>query len=439
MTYEEAVHYIEQIPMHTKKTDLENTRYMLKLMGNPQENFLVVHVAGTNGKGSVCAMLSSICKESGRKTGMFTSPHLLTVRERIWIDGEPVTEEGFASVCDRMCQLTKKMQEHGYQHPAYFEFLFGMAMLAFAEAKVELVVLETGLGGRLDATNVIERPYVTVITSVSMDHMEYLGGTIEKIAKEKAGIIKEGVPIVYWGENPAVSAVIEEIATKKRAEMIKLTANDYKILKIGNKNIDFCAFCRYYENSIFTIPFSASYQVANAVLVLEAVAALNRCFTDAEQISSEAVREGIQKTVWPGRLEEVRQGIIVDGAHNEDGIRAFIDAVKAENREGEKILLFSAVKEKNYEKMVKLLSEGINWKHVILTEIHGGRRLDGGVLKQLFYKYAGIEAELYPDIQTALEAAEKKKKGTDILYCIGSLYLVGEIKGLVKAKEGNYD
>ena len=160
MTYEEAVHYIEEIPMHTKKTELSNTRYMLKLLGNPQERMSVIHVAGTNGKGSVCAFLSSICRESGRRTGMFTSPHLLDIRERIQIDGELVTEECFASACEKMCRLAEQMIAEGYQHPAYFEFLFGMAMDIFAEAGIEMAVLETGLGGRLDATNAIEHPQV---------------------------------------------------------------------------------------------------------------------------------------------------------------------------------------------------------------------------------------------------------------------------------------
>lgn len=439
MTYEEAVHYIEEIPMHTKKTELGNTRYMLELLGHPQERMSVIHVAGTNGKGSVCAFLSNICKESGRRTGMFTSPHLLDMRERIQIDGELLTEECFASACEKMCRLTERMLADGYRHPAYFEFLFGMAMDIFAEAGVETAVLETGLGGRLDATNAIEHPQVTVITSVSMDHMEYLGDTIEEIAAEKAGIIKEGVPVVYWADNPAVAAVIEKTAAEKHAETMALTARDYEILKIGNKNIDFCAFCRYYENSIFTIPFSASYQAANAVLVLETVAALNQSLPEQERISADTIRMGFEKTVWPGRLEEVQPGIFVDGAHNEDGVRAFIDAVRAENRSGEKILLFSAVKEKDYEKMVKLLSEGLHWKLIVLTEIKGGRRLAGDVLKKLFCDYTGTTVELYSDIGTAFDEARKKKDDADSLYCIGSLYLVGEIKGLIKEKEAAHD
>ena len=435
MTYEEAVKYIEEIPMFTKKTELKNSRYMLELLGNPQEKPEVIHVAGTNGKGSVCAFLASICRQGGRKTGMFTSPHLVDIRERIQIDGEMVSEESFAKSCETMRTIAEKLIADGYQHPAYFEFLFGMAMEIFAREGVETVVLETGLGGRLDATNAIEHPAVTILTSISMDHMEYLGDTIEAIAEEKAGIIKKGVPVVYWGENPAVADVIEKKAHEKSAQTYAISVKDYEILKIENKKIDFCSFCRYYENSIFTIPFSAAYQVMNASLVLAAMAVLNQGRED--KITLPMIQNGFANTVWQGRMEEVLPRIYVDGAHNEDGIRAFAEAVEyAENTNGQeraegKYLLFSVVKEKDYENMVRLLCEKLDWKGIILTEINGGRRLAGDVMRKLFEQYTDAQIEVCPDIQAAFEVAKTRVGDTDVLYCIGSLYLVGEIKELI--------
>lgn len=429
MTYEEAIRYIEEIPMFTKKTELKNTRHMLELLGNPQEKLEVIHVAGTNGKGSVCAFMASICRESGRRTGMFTSPHLVDIRERIQIDGELVSEKSFAQSCETMCRVAERLIADGYQHPAYFEFLFGMAMEIFAREGVGTIVLETGLGGRLDATNAIEHPVVTILTSISMDHMEYLGDTIEDIAKEKAGVIKNGIPVVYWGENPTVSRIIEKKAQEKCTRAYEISVKDYEILKIENKKIDFCSFCRYYENSIFTIPFSATYQVMNVSLALTAVGILNE--KSGWNISEQMVRTGLENATWPGRMEEVLPRIYVDGAHNEDGIRAFVEAVKYTDSEN-KYLLFSAVKEKDYKNMAKLLCEELKWKGIILTEINGGRKLAGDIMKQLFEQYTDVRIETYQDIRTAFETAKSRMSDTDVLYCIGSLYLVGEIKEWIR-------
>lgn len=435
MTYEEAVRYIEEIPRFTKKTELSNTRYLLKLLGNPQEQMTVVHVAGTNGKGSVCAFLAEMCRQSGKKVGLFTSPHLLDIRERIQIDRQLVSEASFAAACEKLCQISRQMIEEGYQHPAYFEFLFGMAMEVFGREKPDIVILETGLGGRLDATNAVEHPAVTVITSVSMDHMEYLGDTIEAIAGEKAGIIKEQVPVVYWSGDEKAASVVEERAAQLHAPVIPVSGKNYEILKIAHKNIDFCAFCRYYENRIFSLSFSAPYQVANAVLALETVSCLNEGWEQEMQISEEAIEKGLRCAVWQGRMEEVCPGIIVDGAHNEDGVRAFVEAVRAGGETEEKYLLFSAVKEKDYEKMARLLCEGIAWKKIILTEIQGGRRLACDILNTLFSQYTEAEIVTCPDIRTAFAEARRITGDDGVLYCAGSLYLVGEIKGLLKEEQ----
>lgn len=430
MTYEEAVRYIEDIPWFTKKTELSNSRRMLKLLGDPLDKIDIVHVAGTNGKGSVCAFAESICREAGRRTGMFTSPHLTDIRERIRINGQMVSKQCFAGACERMRVISEQMVREGFQHPAYFEFLFGMAADIFEREQIDTAIVETGLGGRLDATNAAKHPAVTVITSVSMDHMEYLGHTIEEIAEEKAGIIKEGVPVVYWGADKRAARVIEAEAEKKHAKAIKLTGENYEILKIGNKDIDFYAFCGYHENNLYSLPFSAPYQAENAVLAIQAVLCLDR------SIGGAAIRKGLSGTVWQGRMEEVAPGIFVDGAHNEDGVRAFAKAVKANQNNSEKYLLFSAVKEKDCDKMVRILCEEIGWRSVILTEIEGGRRLAGSTMRDLFLRYKRKDTELlvYPDNREAFSRAREKKKD-GILYCAGSLYLVGEIKKLLMKEQ----
>ena len=195
MTYGEATEYILYIPKFTKKNDAQHTKIFLKYLGNPQERLKVLHVAGTNGKGSVCAYLDGMLRSEGKRTGLFISPHLVKLNERISVNGEAISDQDFRAVFEKTLETVKRMEEQGLAHPTFFEFLLGMAMCAFAEAGVEYAVLETGLGGRLDATSAVERPEVCVITSIGLDHTEYLGDTLEEIAGEKAGIIRQGAPV----------------------------------------------------------------------------------------------------------------------------------------------------------------------------------------------------------------------------------------------------
>ena len=213
-TYEEAAAYIEEIPKFTKKHTLEHTKMFLKRLGNPAADRKIVHVAGTNGKGSVCAYLQAILMAEGKRTGFFTSPHLVSVNERIRVDNIQIDNETFLKMFRKVLKIVRQMVEDGIEHPSYFEFLFGMGMTAFAETDVEYIILETGLGGRLDATNAIDNPALAIITSISLDHTAILGDTIEKIAGEKAGIIKPGVPVFFDG------------SSKKAAEVIKAKASE---------------------------------------------------------------------------------------------------------------------------------------------------------------------------------------------------------------------
>ena len=207
-TYEEAAAYIEEIPKFTKKHTLEHTKTFLKRLGNPAADRKIVHVAGTNGKGSVCAYLQAILMAEGKRTGFFTSPHLVSVNERIRMDNVQIDNKTFLEVFRKVLKTVRRMEEDGIEHPSYFEFLFGMGMTAFAETDVEYIILETGLGGRLDATNAVEKPALSIITSISLDHTAILGDTIRKIAVEKAGIIKPKVPVFFDGSNKEAAEVI---------------------------------------------------------------------------------------------------------------------------------------------------------------------------------------------------------------------------------------
>ena len=223
-TYEEAVQYIEDIPKFTKKNKLEHTRQCLDLLGSPDEGKKIIHVAGTNGKGSVCAFISTMLEEGGYKCGLFTSPHLVKINERFQINEVMVSDEIFLEAFCRVKKLADFLVEKGDYHPTYFEFLFLMGMLIFAKEEVDYIVLETGLGGRLDATNSVRKPLACVITSISLDHVEYLGNTIPEIAGEKAGIIKPGVPVVFDGNNPEAAEVI-----RTRADSLEFNYSGYML------------------------------------------------------------------------------------------------------------------------------------------------------------------------------------------------------------------
>lgn len=208
--YKEAVEYLLNIPKFVKKTDKDTIDEVLKRFGNPQDKMKVIHIAGTNGKGSTCAFLNSILLAAGKSVGMFTSPHLVKINERIKINGIDVSDDEFLEAFKRLKKVLDEMQNEGFMHLSFFEMLFVLAVLLFENQKLEYAILETGLGGRLDATNIVKHPEVSIITTISMDHMEILGDTIEQIAAEKAGIIKKGVPVVYFGENEKVADIIEK-------------------------------------------------------------------------------------------------------------------------------------------------------------------------------------------------------------------------------------
>ena len=220
MNYEEAVNYIAEVPKFTRKNKAENTIELLRRLGHPEEKLKVIHVAGTNGKGSVCAFTESILRHAGKRTGLFISPHLVKINERFQINQEQVSDEVFLEAFCRVKDAMDRMVQDGFYHPTYFEILVAVGMVIFAEEQVEYLVMETGLGGRLDATNTVAHPIATVITSISLEHTEYLGDTIEQIAWEKAGIIKEGVPVIYDGRNRAVEKVILEKAEQMHAPAI---------------------------------------------------------------------------------------------------------------------------------------------------------------------------------------------------------------------------
>lgn len=428
-TYEEAAAYIEEIPKFTKKHTLEHTKTFLKRLGNPAADRKIVHVAGTNGKGSVCAYLQAILMAEGKRTGFFTSPHLVSVNERIRVDNIQINNETFLKVFRKVLKIVRQMVEDGIEHPSYFEFLFGMGMTAFAETDVEYIILETGLGGRLDATNAIDNPALAIITSISLDHTAILGDTIEKIAGEKAGIIKPGVPVFFDGSSKKAAEVIKAKASELGVSCREVTKNAYEIQEVHRKYIAFSRRSAYDKDVIFQVPMCGCYQAMNAELALEA----SEYLLAGEEIHMDRWKEALAELHWEGRMERVGAHITVDGAHNPGAMEAFVESVKAldESERGEMVLLFSAVSDKKYDQMIEYLCENLDVKAYVVTQIEDERGVPAEELADVFRRYTDRPVYCKERLEDAVRTAMNERGETGEIYCLGSLYLVGMMKKLL--------
>lgn len=423
MIDKKARDYLLGILLWTKKKNtLDEVRHFLKELGNPDEQLNIIHVAGTNGKGSVCADLTAMLMEAGYHVGTFVSPHLTDVTERFLVDGVPVEEAGFSESFARVKAVTDRLTAEGYAHPTFFEFVFLMAMDLYGRRKPDFVVLETGLGGRLDTTNVIRHPLACVITSISLDHTQYLGDTVELIAAEKAGIIKPGIPVVYDNNDRAAGAVIAAAADRLGSAAYGLTAEDS---------------CR-------GVSFAAPYQAMNAALAVKVLEIL-----EIEGVNAEVCRKALASVHWTGRMQQVAPDVWVDGAHNPGGIRAFIQAVKAQNGlavqekqsaqqpdQGEQNaadmhpqiqLLFAAVSDKDYHEMIRLLCTELSPERVTVVQLKSERGLQADALARQFEDAGCSHVTAFDSTKDALKHVLSEKKEGDHLYMVGSLYLIGEI------------
>lgn len=430
LNYKEIVDYIEEIPKFTTKNPLEHTKNLLNRLGNPQNTMKVIHVAGTNGKGSTCAYLDSMLRAGGYKVGLFTSPHLVKINERFKINGVMTSDEAFVEAFEKVQIIIKEAQADGLDHPSYFETLFLMCMVIFQDADVEYVILETGLGGKLDATNTVDRPLACIITSISIDHVEYLGDTVAKIAGEKAGIIKPQVPVIYDGHDEEAAQVIRKRAEELGAPCYALTPDMYEMQKNTKDGIDFSFHCQYYKNITISIPYIAPYQMMNASLAFFTMEMLK----EDHKIPVETRIQGIADTKWEGRMETILPGVIVDGAHNADGVKRFVETACHFRKDNRITLLFSAVADKDYEIMIRTVCEQIRPHAVVATQIWGNRIVPAEQLAQLF-KDNGCECVVAEaQVGDAFDKAYQWK-GDGMLFCVGSLYLVGEIKAYLAGKK----
>lgn len=422
MTYSEMEQEINEIPKFGAKASLANLSDYLELMNHPERNLRVIHIAGTNGKGSVSAYIDSILRQAGYRTALFTSPHLVKINERFRINFKECSDEELISAWCQVKSFMKKAEKQGLQPLTFFEILFLMGLLIFSQKEIDYCILETGLGGRLDAT-VLSNPVLCVITSISYDHMEILGDTIEKIAAEKAGIIKTGVPVVAIDEENGAFPVIERTAKEKKSPVYGLKSQDLTILKKYENKIDFSINSRYYKISNLKVKSYASYQVQNAALAVFAVHVL------LPELPEKVIRAGILKMFWAGRMEEIAENVYVDGAHNPGAVRQIYNSLTDSDKEW--LLLFAVCSDKDYTEMIRILGK-IPWKRIYITKIDSARGADTAVVKQCFQEAAECPICEFESAGEAFKAAlrDRGDEKEENLLCLGSLYLVGEIKEL---------
>lgn len=427
--YDKIVDKLNSIGQYAQHTGLERGKRLLSDMGNPERDLKIIHVAGTNGKGSTCAYISGILQQNGYKTGLFTSPHLVDIRERIQINGEKISSREFEEAYEYVERVRST-------ELAYFDYLLGIAMYYFKKAEVDYVVMETGLGGRLDATNAVEFPLISVITTISLEHTAILGDTIEKIAGEKAGIIKKGIPVVCSGIVGDALKVIKEKADREGSDCYVVDNNTFELIQNTYGYIDFLIHNEYYKNDCFRLSTNALYQMENASLALTVCAVLSDRY--GLVLDMDSVREAVKLTKWAGRMELVADGLYVDGAHNPQGIRSFTESVNSLYDNGSlppSTLLFSVVSDKNYEEMVDILCGCKHFKQIYVTVTGGARKLSADIIRGVFEAHLTSGAVCV--CEDVSEAIERWDNG--LMFATGSLYLVGDVKSALKGRKTDND
>lgn len=429
MNYQETIDYLyAQLPMFSRigsaayKADLHNTILLCTALEHPENQFKSIHIAGTNGKGSTSHMLAAILQEAGYKTGLYTSPHLKDFRERIRINGEMISQDFIVDFVAKTKTLSEEIE------PSFFELTVAMAFEYFAREQVDIAVIETGLGGRLDSTNVIH-PILSIITNIGYDHMNILGDTLEKIAFEKAGIIKEGVPVVIGEALPVTLPVFQEKANACKAPLV-LAQEEYicnEIWQTQPGKLE-CSISdtRHHQSQPFELQLAGRYQTKNLCTVLSAV---DQLLQQGFKINAASARIALAHTTeltgLHGRWELIAQepAIVLDVAHNEDGIRQVLDQVAHLPENTQLHLVLGMVKDKDVSKVLSLLP---NTAQYYFTQAHLPRALEVIQLKESASAF-GLSGEVYNDVNEAIAAARNHALANDWIIVCGSVFLVGEV------------
>ena len=428
MKYQEAMKYITEVGNFGSNYGLERTYKLLELLDNPQDKLKIIHVAGTNGKGSTTAMITSMLKGCGYKVGMYTSPFLEEFEERIQINGENIPKEKLAQLMTKIKYAVDRVIEEGYNHPTEFEIITVLMFLYFATEEVDFAVVEVGLGGRLDSTNVIT-PILSVITSISFDHTNLLGNTLEEIAAEKAGIIKAGIPTVIYPQEEVAEIVISSKCQELDSKLYKINKEDAKLINIIKEDKIYQQVkVKLDDEYDVKLPLLGEHQILNLAVALKALEVIK---DKAPKLNMESIVKSIATVRWNGRLEIMSNSpyVVIDGAHNIQGITQLNKNINKYFEYKDMYLILGILADKDVEHMVKVITPKA--KKVFTVTPNSMRAETAEELMNEVKKY-NESCEAYNDYKNAFEDALKLCKKDDLLLISGSLYMIGEMRGIIK-------
>jgi len=428
MKYTEAVEYMESLSSYGIVPGLGNIINLCEKLGNPQKDLQFVHIAGTNGKGSVLSFVSTILKAAGYKVGRYVSPTIFEYRERIQVNNRSITKTALGEYVERMKLICEELVAEGKPHPTPFEVETAMAFTYFKEQGCDIVVMETGMGGRQDATNIIENTLVAVLVSISMDHMQFLGKDLTAIATEKAGIIKKGCHVVTTLQEPEVQLVIEKQATSCSATVTVAKAEDAKKIRFGLEKQRF----DYGQWKNLEITLAGKHQIANAVLAIEVVQALQQ---KGYTISEKALRTGLRETRWPGRFTVLSKKpyFVVDGAHNEDAAKKLADSIEFYFTNKRIIYIMGILRDKEYEKIINL-THGYADQILTVATPNQARTMSA-------YELATEVAKVHKNVtavdslEEAVEMAYLLAGKEDVIIAFGSLSFTGKLMNILEERK----
>ena len=423
MNYEEALNFIHNTNKFGSVLGLDNIRELLERLGNPQDQLRVVHIAGTNGKGSTLAFLAGIFRESGYRAGRYVSPASFSYEERFRINEENISKKDLCFYMEKIKNVAEEMVKDGLSHPTMFEIETALSFLYFLDKKVDVVLLETGMGGRLDATNVVKKPIATVIASIGMDHMQFLGDTLEKIASEKAGIIKEGCPVISYDNTKEVNEVIKNKAKQMHAKVTFVNSAGIRVLQESLNGESFSyrsSDGRWYEK--IEIPLLGRHQINNAALALETLNVIKNYYC----ISDFQTEDGMRKTIWRGRIEilEREPMVICDGAHNPDGAKSLLSFLQNNFTNQRLIYIMGVLSDKDYEQMVQILAPAADKIYTVAPD--NPRALSSRELCNCISKYHQNVEERQRLAECLSEVRQKAEKDDVIIIC-GTLSFQNEL------------
>jgi len=423
--YQHSLDYLYSLEKFGMIFGLEKVKAILEAIGNPHHEIQTIHIGGTNGKGSTAAMMASVLQQEGYHVGLYTSPHLIRFTERIKVDGKEIDQEEVAELTE---WIRQRIEASGVTPPfTFFDFTTAMAILYFKQKRVDLAILEVGLGGRLDSTNVVD-PLLSIITNVSKDHEEVLGRTLQKIAYEKAGIIKQGRPLVTATSQPSILRIFSRICKEKGSPFYRV-GKEFSYIPCEGGHFHYQGLHRKFWD--LTVNLHGSHQILNAVTALGALEVLDEL---GYLVSNEAMITGLTKVEWPGRLEMVCSSprVFLDGAHNPAGAHVLKESLQKEFKYNRLILIIGIMKDKNYKSILQTLAPIAD--HLILTQPNNPRAASP-VLLQKSLERNGEKAEIVEGVQRAIDRGLSMASSEDLLCITGSLYTVGEARAYFLPKE----